>query len=379
MRTLSQLRLSSLAVAAALCIILPGFTLAARTPGKIGVYCTLTTTEPLRKTMEDMKASGIAFILPYTKMTSGEVHWDSKVAPASLVTRPEFLGQVVEEAHRAGLQVYPVFCVATEGGETTPNAVLLKNPSWSVVVNGKRTGFIDPGNTAARKYEIDLMKEMINEYKIDGVSLDYMRGPNRIGYTDSAREEFLKRRGVDLAEVVKGTTGSLDTEGGKAGSTSASLTARNHPVWPEFREWRFQKTNEFMGELFAAVQQTSPGLPISSYCWGAHTYTGNFETGQDWKTWIAKGWLDWINPSGYRYTDDSFREAAVLNRQNVPKGFPYYITIGVSTSHGKLPDIAALRRQMEMSKQAGADGLVFFTWEALRRFLPQAADDIKKW
>ncbi len=132
-----------------------------------------------------------------------------------------------------------------------------------------------------------------------------------------------------------------------------------------------------MGDLEAVVHKAKPGLPISSYCWGAHTYIGKFETCQDWKTWIAKGWLDWINPSGYRYTDEAFMDAAKNNRAAVPKGFPYYITIGVRTSHGSLATADDVKRHIAMSKQAGADGVIFFTWDALKKFLPDVSADIK--
>jgi uncharacterized lipoprotein YddW (UPF0748 family) len=96
-------------------------------------------------------------------------------------------------------------------------------------------------------------------------------------------------------------------------------------------------------------------------------------------TWINEGILDWINPSGYRYTDESFLEAARLNRAHVPTGFPFYVTIGVTTSHGSLKSAAEIRKQMAVSRQCGADGLVFFTWEALRPFASELAGDIKSY
>jgi hypothetical protein len=63
----------------------------------------------------------------------------------------------------------------------------------------------------------------------------------------------------------------------------------------------------------------------------------------------------------------------------VPKGFPFYITIGVKTSHGALKDAAEIRRQMTMARQCGADGLVFFAWEALRPFANELAGDIESY
>jgi len=106
---------------------------------------------------------------------------------------------------------------------------------------------------------------------------------------------------------------------------------------------------------------------------------GNYETCQDWKTWINQGWIDWINPSGYRYTEESFWDTARENRAAIPTGFPYYITIGVKTSHGELKSADEIKRQIRMSREAGADGIIFFTWESLRPFLPEVAEAIRAW
>ena len=159
-------------------------------------------------------------------------------------------------------------------------------------------GFIDAGNPEVRRYEIALMVEMITKYPVDGVSIDYMRGPNRVGYTDSGREAMKREHGVDLAELVAGPQAALETEGGKkaVAEKAAAGAARKHPVWPKYQAWQRAQINGFMREIRQAVDKARPGLQISTYCWGAHTYTGTFETYQDWKTWIAEGWLDWINP-----------------------------------------------------------------------------------
>ena len=354
----------------------------AKAPGKFGVYCRLDDVvgnpEALRRNMADIKAAGIDFILPYAKLTNGKVNWASTRAVPAMVGNPDFLPRVVAAAHAAGLLVYPVFCVATEGGDERTNLVLQANPSWAFFFNGARRGYIDPGNAAARRYEIDLIIEMVTRHAVDGLSLDYMRTPNRVGYSDTGRAAFLQQHGVDLAAVVAGDQPALDTEGGLK-AAQPPTAARQHPAWPQWRTWRRDQLNGFMREIHGALAQARPGLPVSTYCWGAHTYTGSFETCQDWKTWIAEGWLDWINPSAYRYKDDDFRQAAALNRANVPKGFPFYLTIGIKTSHGELADLPAVRRHLAMAKEAGAEGLVFFTWESLRRFLPAVAADLRAW
>ncbi len=366
----------------ALLLVLPNATpksAASESPGRIGVYADFEeeskSPEALRQTLKRMKAAGIDFI-----HCSGKDHaifWDSQIAPKEQIKDPTYLDKVVPCAHEEGLKVYPVFCLAIEGGDSSPNALLQRNPSWSFFSEGARRGYIDPGNPDARRYEASLAAELVAKYNVDGLSLDYARCPNRIGYTDSGRAEFLIKYKVDLAAIVSAGSSELDTEGGKKAAQSASAAARANPIWPEWRKWRMEQVNNMVRELGLAVKKAKPGLPISSYVWGYHTYTGNYEVCQDWVTWIDEGILDWINPSGYRYDDESFRRAAQLNRQHVPTNFPYYITIGVRTSHGSLKNAGEIRKQMKMTAEAGADGLVFFTWRALRPFVDELAGDIK--
>ncbi len=354
---------------------------ASESPGRIGVYARLyeeaANPARLREAMKQIKAAGIDFLLPAGK--GSVVYWDSRVAPEELVKSRTYLDQVVKCAHAEGLKVYPVFCVATEGGEAGPNALLKRNPSWAFFYEGERRGYIDPGNAEARRYEVSLITELVANYNVDGLSLDYCRCPNRVGYTDSGRAEFLKRHDVDLAKIVSAGSETLDTEGGKRAARSATASARAHPIWPEWQKWKTAQVNTLAREIRAAVNKAKPGLPVSSYVWGYHTYTNKSEVCQDWVTWINEGILDWINPSGYRYTDAAFLEAARLNRAHVPKGFPFYITIGVKTSHGALKDAAEIRKQMTMARECGAEGLVFFTWEALRPFASELAGDIQSY
>jgi len=356
-------------------------TAASESPGRMGVYARLyeeaKSPDKLSQAMKQIKAAGIDFIIPSGK--PGSVYWDSRIAPEELVANRGYMGQIVKCAHAEGLQVYPQICVATEGGESGPNAMLKRNPSWAYFYDGARRGYIDPGNADARRYEVSLMAELAANYDVDGLSLDYCRCPNHVGYTDTGRAEFMKKYNVDLAKIAGGAPEALDTEGGKKAASALAASARANPIWPEWRKWRTEQINTLAREIRAAVNKARPGLPISSYVWGYHTYTNNSEVCQDWVTWINAGVLDWINPSGYRYTDETFLEAARLNRKHVPKGFPYYITIGVKTSHGALKDAAEIRKQMAVSRQCGADGLVFFTWEALRPFAKELAGDIKSY
>lgn len=355
-------------------------------PGRIGAYVSfrdpeLKSPERLNALMLELKSSGVDFIIPFmAKHTSGTVNWDSAVAPKELIGDRTYMEKVVKSARAAGLKIHPAVGVVTEGGENGPNALLQQNPSWAFHYHGKRQGYMDAGNAEARRYEIALITELITKYDVDGLSLDYMRCPNRIGYTDTGREFFLRQHKVDLAKIAGlDEKVELDTEGGKKAVSKMNAAARAHPIWPEWHRWRTGQMNNFMRELAEAVHKARPGLPISSYVWGARTYTGNYETCQDWKTWLQKGWLDWINPSGYRYTEADFREALKSNRPLIPNEVPYYITIGVATSHGKLESAEDVIRYLQIAAEEGVDGVIFFRWNSLQPFLPKVTPYLKSW
>lgn len=355
---------------------------AAATPGRIGVYVRfdrdkeMKSAYKLRAAMKRIKATGIDFIIPLAKNTSGAVNWDSCVAPEEQIGDPTYLSAIIKYAHAEGLKVYPWLCVCSEGGENRLDSMLTQNPLWAWYYDGAKRGYIDTGNADARKYLCNLVEELVTKHDLDGLSLDYLRCPNKVGYTESGRAGVLKKYNVDLADVVESTSVKLDTEGGKSGDTNQPHNPRNHAVWPAWKQLRTEQNNTLMMEIRAVVDKTKPGLPVSSYVWGYQTYSGNFEVCQDWKTWIKSGWINWINISAYRYEDQVFVSAARANRAAVAKGFPFYLTIGVKTSHGELKSAEEVRRHIKMAGDCGAEGLVFFTWEALDKFADELTPDI---
>lgn len=369
-----------MALCACLLALLPAD--ASEGPGRIGVYLRLQSLagdpDALRRELRDVRKCGVDFIVPIAKDTSGRVYWDSRIAPSELVASRTFLADITKMAHVEGLKVYPWVCVCTEGGLTAVNRVLKDHPDWATITAEGSIGIIDPGNPAARKYETRLIAEMVDTVEVDGVSLDYVRASNRFAYTPTLRRDFLEMHGTDARDILGLGAAPVGSESGGATGEKRKTSPREHPLWPEWREWYRGNLDLLMREIAVSVRRARPGATIGSYVWGAHTYGPTFETYQDWKSWIAEGWLDWINPSGYRYTEESFVEAARLNRASVPQSCPMLITIGVRTSHGSLT-AEQVKRQMELASRDGAQGLVFFTWEALKPFTPALAEDIRTW
>ncbi len=96
------------------------------------------------------------------------------------------LALVVKHCHEQGLQLLVQFCTFREGSSSVPSKFMREHPDWadwnpgdgpdiSQHANGV---FGCPDRPEVRAYELALMREMAENYDIDGFSFDYIRYKN---------------------------------------------------------------------------------------------------------------------------------------------------------------------------------------------------------
>ncbi|MDI6828363.1 MAG: family 10 glycosylhydrolase [Armatimonadota bacterium] len=329
--------------------------------GHVGAYMSLRDGSPesIAALVNEAADAGIEFLLPIAKSTSGKAYYKSEIIPEARPELPDMLKTVIDVAHKRGLKVYPWICVNCDGGEQ-PSKTLEEHPDWCVISsNGKSGGYIDPSSQEARDFVCSIIREIVAKYDVDGINLDYVRYPSgRNCFCERCVKLFKEATGYDARDADKAEVGS--------------------DKWRKWRAWRMKQINLEMEQIRKAVDEIKPGLPISSYVWGVHTYGERYQTCQDWKTWIRKGWLNWINPSGYVYNMKDFTRRVAENKAAIPEGFPYFVTIGVRTSHGRLNSADEIKAQVKEAMRLGADGVVFFTLEATRSFFGKLSPFLKQ-
>ncbi len=249
------------------------------------------------------------------------------------------------------MKVHPWVCANAEG-HASLSPLLEAHPDWCMVSSeGQRVGALDPSSPEARRHVASVIREIAENYDIDGISLDYVRyaSGGRFCFCDRCRTAFKEATGLDC--------------------TGADEAEPYTKLWRNWRAWRQKQLTAEVEEIRRALNDAKPNALLSTYVWGVHTYGKRYQVCQDWKTWIAKGHLDWINPSGYVYDRDKFKARVKENRKAVPSGFPMLVTVGVRTSHGSLPTSADVETQIRDSLALGADGVVLFTLESSVPFL----------
>lgn len=229
---------------------------------------------------------------------------DSGLAPAPF----DPLAEAIKQGHAAGLEVHAWVNVGTMWSSSTepssPNHVFnLHGPSatganrWMNKRNdgverpGGAATYLDLGNPAARDYIAGGIASIVENYKVDGINLDYIRYPdhtngtagNPWGYSDTSLQRF---------RAATGTTG-----------TPAPGNAA-------FSNFRRQQVSDTVAGIKAAINRVAPAtvLSVNGISYGpAPSSSRSWESTdpyasvlQDWRGWAERGLVDAVVLMNYK-------------------------------------------------------------------------------
>jgi len=256
------------------------------------------------------------------------------------------LKEMVEEAHAAGLKVHAWFEYGFSSSYSASGGpIIAAKPQWaSRDINGNlvvKNGFdwLNGFHPEVQQYMVDLFKEVINNYDVDGV-----QGDDRLPAMPSSS-------GYDAYTVnlYKSENGGYDPPG--------------NPLDPNWINWRTKKMNGFMKRLFTEIKTIKPAVQVtmspSPYPWGRDEYL------QDWPTWIDSGWADIVIPQCYRY-DLAAYTATITQQKSYYRNTKIPVYPGVLLQSGSYvaPDVF-LSQMIKANRDAGFKGEVFFFYEGI--------------
>ncbi len=171
--------------------------------------------------------------------------------------------------------------------------VLTAYPDWAnldhrgrLFPGGTQTEtWLDPANPEVRAYLLALVDEMIEDYGVDGIHLDYIRYPFQnaasgvtFGYGSAARQQFEQMTGVD----------------------PLTLTPRvDRSLWQLWTDFRVRQVDSFVGDVANLIQATDPQVILSAAVYALPENERVQKLQQDWERWITAGDLDLLIPLTY--------------------------------------------------------------------------------
>jgi len=269
----------------------------------------------IRTIMNNHVAANMSSVL-FQARQSGTAYYNSSYEPWGVYAGGSYPGYdpleyAIEQAHARGLELHAWFN-AFQAASTVPGAPAAEHPEW---VCRDEDGSpmpsyraLSPGLAEVREYLVDVAMELVNNYDIDGIHLDYVRwneydnltlnsvSPTPIEEVSTLDQETDYINRLSFRDTQSGRY-LYDVDNPYSGGVPAGFS-----TWPEF--WRSSVTS-FVQTLHDSIQTQKPWVRLSVAALGKYNWSGwnGYDVVyQDAALWFNEGYIDQLTPMHYHWT-----------------------------------------------------------------------------
>ncbi len=239
------------------------------------------------------------------------------------------LAYLIEQAHAAGIEVHPWFCVTYRDAkfrERLPGVDILDEEGQPRPLGA------DAHRPEYRDFIVNLMVGVARDYPVDGIHLDYIRSIEDC-YCEKCRAEFQAEFGKPLTEATE----------------------------EDWTAWQRAAIGDIVRRTAEGVRRARPGAWMSAAVFSG--LRSGARQGQDPARWAREGWLDLVIPMDYavqslavRSHEREFLEALDDDRKLVT-GLSLYMRVGEQA----VPrDPERVKQQIELVRALGIHGYCLF-------------------
>lgn len=263
----------------------------------------------------------------------------------------------IKEAHKRDIKVhiwFQSFYVGNQSPDYNPSSILAVRPDWgnktkknanspkATMSASEHNGyFLDPANPEVHEFLLDLLSEIIDRYKPDGINLDYIRYPNATagndmnawGFTEYARNDFKNQYGKDPIEL---TTSDVQ--------------------WYDWNQYRRNNVTNFVKQVGELGKEKNVYISAVVFPDRASALASKQ---QDWRTWSVNNYINGFTPLFLTY--DSKMLASMMNDVMNVKSSQTDLYAGLFvTFMGGAPE--DLIRQIYETRKMNANGVILFDY-----------------
>ncbi len=316
------------------------------------------------RSAKELADAGVNMLIP-NMAWAGVAHYPSAFLPSSeTFTRyGDQVEQCVQAARQHGLEVH--IWKITWNLEDAPKEFIEKMRAagrTQVSATGEPLNWLCPSHPENVKLELNVLLEIVENYDVDGVQLDYIRYPGAHAcYCEECRKRFVLATKTEIDDwpasvLPKGISVGEPSQSRKTvGEPSRSRFLRN-----AYTEWRVQQITRLVRLLHKRARELKPDIKISAAVFGGYPACVT-SIGQDWVAWAKAGYLDFVCPMNY--TEDTTYFTDLLENQLalLPKGFTIYPGIGATATNSLLTADAVVG-QIYLARFLGASGWTIFDY-----------------
>jgi uncharacterized lipoprotein YddW (UPF0748 family) len=230
-------------------------------------------------------------------------------------------------------------CWNLDGAPTALIDRLKKEGRLQVSDTGKVFNWLCPSHIENLKMEKNSIREIVKNYAVDGIHLDYIRYPSRhFCFCRGCRAGFGKHLGRKV-------------DNWPATASEGNLKVR-------YRAWRAVQISRLVRDTSALVHAENDNIRVSAAVYGKYPSCVP-SVAQDWGKWLKEGLVDFVCPMNYttdiaKFTDLTTRQLALP----MAKG-RIYPGLGVTARDSRLGPVQVVD-QIVALRRHGASGFVLF-------------------
>ena len=277
----------------------------------------------------------------------------------------------INEAHKRDIKVhvwFQSFYVGNKPPETHPQYILAKRPDWantqkrnvnsgtiSYSTSEHNGYFLDPANPEVQAFLYELLCEIVNRYKPDGINLDYIRYPQALtsnygnydmsnwGYTNFARGDFKEIYGTDPLEIKP-----------------------SEPLWNYWNYYRSNKITTFVRKVSNLCRANNVALTAVIF----PNKSNAMETKlQDWKSWSTNNFVDGFTPLFLTCDDKTATNLIEEVLRNKSASTKLYAGLFVTFMNGTNTDLI---KQIHAARKYSLNGVILFDYAHLSDYYIKA-------
>ena len=219
-----------------------------------------------------------------------------------------------------------------------------KIPNWEGI-------YLSPLHPDVNPYLNSLIKEIIENYNIDGIHFDYIRYQDEIyGYNEQGRNKFEKLYSIDPSDIAKGI---ISTRFG----WSQEFVDSTKNMWNKFRQ---DAITEFLESISESVTNSNKNIQLSAAV-KPNLLTAKKRFFQNWDSWLNDGLLDFVVPMNYYSEFKYFNDDLKMMKFFIDEKLHNRIVMGVATYNQSSEDAAD---KILISRLNGFVGVSIFSYDA---------------
>jgi len=331
----------------------------------------LTTKKSVEQVVETAKNNGFNHLFAQVR-GRGDAYYNSEIVMRSPLVRGrnfDPLSELIRLAHKENIKVHAWVNVyllwSSEKKPKSKKHLLNQHPEWTARAYGdlidakkKRRQFklqgtegvyLSPGHPQVQKYLLAVFGELIDEYDIDGLHLDYVRYPGpEYGFNQAAMNSFREETGVDPEIFIE--NGPEITE--VVGKESVEAFER------QWKNFKLRSISNLVIALKEKIETTGKPILLTAAV-KPNPVSAREQNYQNWVRWVRSGTLDYAVPMNYNADLTLFMKNLESILTLVP---PEKLIMGIGAFNQNHFDVES---KIYKSKSRGIENFIFFSYNEI--------------